>query len=51
MASEDPQKISLKSMKNMKLSDFFSDLQGLKRPCKNELQNEYCMKIKLIALD
>ena len=29
MASEDPQKILLKSTKNMKLSGFFSNLQGL----------------------
>ena len=29
MASEDPQKILLKSTKNMKLSVFFSDLWGL----------------------
>ena len=29
MASEDPQKILLKSTKNMKLSSFFSDLWGL----------------------
>ena len=29
MASEDPQKIWLKSTKNMKLSAFFSDLRGL----------------------
>ena len=29
MASEDPQKILLKSMKNIKSSGFFSDLQGL----------------------
>ena len=28
MASEDPQKILLKSTKNMKLSGFFSDLWG-----------------------
>ena len=29
MALEDPQKILLKSTKNMKLSGFFSDLRGL----------------------
>ena len=29
MASEDPQKILLKSTKKMKLSGFFSDLWGL----------------------
>ena len=29
MAFEDPQKILLKSTKNMKLSGFFSDLLGL----------------------
>ena len=29
MASEDPQKMLLKSTKNMKLSGFFSDLWGL----------------------
>ena len=29
MALEDPQKILLKSRKNMKLSGFFSDLRGL----------------------
>jgi hypothetical protein len=29
MASEDPQKILLKSTKNMKLSGFFSDLWSL----------------------
>ena len=29
MASEDPQKILLKSTKNMKLSGFCSDLRGL----------------------
>ena len=28
MASEDPQKILLKSTKNMKLSGFFSNLRG-----------------------
>ena len=32
MASEDRQKILLKSKKNMKLSGFFSDLQGLNYP-------------------
>ena len=32
MASEDPQKILLKSTKNMKLSDYFSDLWGLNYP-------------------
>ena len=29
MASEDPKNILLKSMKNMKLSGFFSDFGGL----------------------
>ena len=32
MTSEDPQKILLTSTKNMKLSDFFSDLRGLNYP-------------------
>ena len=32
MALEDPQKILLKSTKNMKLSDFFTDLGGLNYP-------------------
>ena len=32
MASEDPQKILLKSTKNMKLSAFFSGFQGLNNP-------------------
>ena len=32
MASEDPQRILLKSMKKMKLSRLFSDLQGPNYP-------------------
>ena len=32
MASEDPQKILLKSRKNMKLSDFLSIIRGLNYP-------------------
>ena len=32
MALEDPQKILLKSTKNMKLSGFFNDLRGLNYP-------------------
>ena len=32
MATDDPKKILLKSTKNMKLSDFFSDLPGLNYP-------------------
>ena len=32
MALEDPQNILLKSTKNMKLSDFYSDLRGLNYP-------------------
>ena len=32
MALEDPHKKLLKSTKNMKLSDFFSDLQGFNYP-------------------
>ena len=32
MASEDPQQNVLKSTKNMKLSDFFSDLRGPNYP-------------------
>ena len=32
MASKDPKKILLKSTKNMKLSNFFSDLRGHSMP-------------------